>query len=405
MDPFSVCQVTHNFYPMIGGAERLVAGLGSGMIRRGLKVVLVTRHKPGLPRHEQVASVPVYRLGTSSLGTYDSSALLQTRTAHGNVKRSGLLRVLSNLIFVLHTSLWLLLRSSKTSIIHVHSIDSPLFAAMLVRFLNRARLVTTVHGELNIARLRDSEMGKLRLWLLRRLGDAFIAISSECGRQLMGLVIEPSRVFSIPNGVDTKQFKPPTAEEKLAVRHAFDYGMSDQIALYVGKLIGLKRIDSLIRAWRSVSSITGAYLIVVGDGPERQRLEDLVQQSGLTDHVRFVGVTDDVLTYYQIADIFVLPSSTEGMSVALLEAMSCGLAVVVSDVPGNLQVVEPGGNGLSFPLHQPALLETRLLDVLRDARLRAALGRAARQAVVRDYSIETIVQAHLEVYATLLSTL
>ena len=397
--PFHVCQVIHSFYPLLGGAERVAESLSRGMIERGLDVVLATRHHRGVPRYERIANVPVYRLGVGSLEVYDTSTMLRTRTVAGNIKRGGMLRMISSLIYILHTALWLLLRRPKCSIIHVHSIDSPLFAAMLIRVLTKRKLVVTIHGEL--ARLKENRLGKLKLPLLKNL-DGLIAISSECGRQMLTEGIEASRVHWIPNGVDVEQFKPPTAEEKTALRRAYDYDMDDRIVLYVGRLINLKRGDLLIRAWNSLSAITGAHLIIAGDGPERPKLEDLVRSSALNDSVRFVGATDDVLTYYQMADIFVLPSLSEGLSVALLEAMSCGLAVIVSETPGNLQVVELGVNGLSFPVHEPALLETCLLDTLSDVSLRTSLGEAARRTIVRDYSIEAVVQAHLDLYAALM---
>ena len=289
------------------------------------------------------------------------------------------------------------------SLFHVQNIDSPLLVGMLVKVLFGKKLVVTIHGEKNIVFKKSTILGRWRLALMARLGKRFVALTEACRHQYIQEGITSACIRDIPNGIDTEHFRPALPNQKVSRRQKFGYAAADHLVLYVGRLVDLKRVDLLIETWGDLSYANSSYCIIVGDGPERARLQALVNERGLTDRIRLVGAADDVLDYYQIADIFVLPSLYEGLSVALLEAMACGLCVIVAGSPGNLSVVEHNANGFVFPVDQPQLLRERLGEALSDVERRRMLGQAARQKVEHTYSIKTVGISHLRMYQEMLA--
>jgi glycosyltransferase involved in cell wall biosynthesis len=373
-----VCHIISSFRPLIGGAERATEDLVCELRRLGADVVVLTRHRRVLPRHECIRGIPVHRLGLD------------------------LPRPLGPATFILHVLAWLAVYGRAYPLVHVQNIDAPLLSGMLAKILLRKRLAVTIHGEKNIQFKKRSALGRWRVRLMVGLGDRFVALTEPCRRQYLVEGIVPERIWDIPNGIDTERFCPVTIVQKAALRCQIGCDSAGPVVMYAGRLVDLKRIDLLIEAWASLPQAGSAHLLIVGDGPEREKLRALAEAQGLGERVHFVGATHDVLPYYQAADIFVLPSLYEGLSVALLEAMACGLCVVVAGSPGNLAVVQDGVNGLVFPMEQPELLRERLAEVLADTEKREALGRAARQTVEQKYSIQAVAQAHLEMYKGLL---
>ena len=117
--------------------------------------------------------------------------------------------------------------------------------------------------------------------------------------------------------------------------------------------------------------------------------------------MRFEGSKSNVLTYLQAADIFVLPSMLEGLSMSLIEAAAVGLPLLASDIPANRGVVRPGRNGLLFPAGDPEGLRAALGELLADAELRRSLGATARQLAERSYALESVAGAHIDLYERL----
>ena len=151
----------------------------------------------------------------------------------------------------------------------------------------------------------------------------------------------------------------------------------------VARLVPQKGIDVLISALAQSSGAAKDWtLTLVGDGPERERLEQQVQQAGLQDRVQFLGFRPDPQTFLLQAGVFVLPSRFEGMPNALLEAMAAGLAVVVTDAsPGPLEVVDDGVSGFVVPADDPQALAAVLETLAGDPELRKRLGFSARETL------------------------
>jgi glycosyltransferase involved in cell wall biosynthesis len=379
-----VCQLISSFRPVIGGAERATERLTVALRGRGVDAVVLTRRKTKNDAYlEEIEGLPVYHLGTSDHGKWGAST------------------------FGLHGCWLLSSRFRDYDIVHVQSPDTPLLIGFLVKMFLKKRLVVTIHGESRILELAAKFWGRLRLKIMVRLVDRFTSISPEITTQLERLGVSPSRIDPIPNGMDTSMIAPPAPLERKKARGQVGLGEKGVAVIFIGRLVDWKRVDLLLRAWARLSKQPGDALLIVGGGPELELLKGLAAQ--LQVEVRFEGPKQDVLPYLRAADVFVLPSgirsraSFEGLSVALMEAMSAGLAVIASDCPGNRALVTDGENGLLFPVEEDEALANQLARLLADSGLRARLGARAREDVVHDYAIEAVAQKTETLYRQLQS--
>jgi L-malate glycosyltransferase len=195
--------------------------------------------------------------------------------------------------------------------------------------------------------------------------------------------------------VDTESFAPLADSQKKQLRAKLLLPPNDPVVVYLGRLTSEKRVDHLIQVWTDVrTAFPQAHLLIVGTGPEEDRLRT---QAASVPGVRFTGQVNDSLSYLQTADLFVLPSATEGLSNSLLEALSTGLPVLATAVGGTPDVISNRENGYLIPPDDLSALKSGLMALLADADLRARLGKNGRQRILADFSLESVA-TRLEVH-------
>jgi glycosyltransferase involved in cell wall biosynthesis len=342
---------------------------------RGIDVSIVTRRYSGLPAFELVDGVPVYRVPIP--GPRAVASLSYTMSTV-----SRLLRL-------------------RPDIIHAHEFFSPATTAIAAKALLRVPVVVTAHrsGQLgDVAVLQRRVLGKQRLATLVRSVDAFVTISNEIDAELAATGIPPDRRFTVPNGVDTARFHPAPAGAKTRLRA--EAGLPDvPIVVFVGRLAPEKRVEHLVGIWPQVRSAhPDAILLILGSGPDGATLRNAAGPG-----VRFGGEIDDVSAYLRAADVFVLPSVAEGLSVAMLEAMASGIAVVATAVGGASDVIEHSRNGWLVPADDVAALRDAITTLLGDRECAEALGARARDTIVRDYSLPAIAERTHAMYQRLVA--
>jgi glycosyltransferase involved in cell wall biosynthesis len=191
----------------------------------------------------------------------------------------------------------------------------------------------------------------------------------------------PSQVTVWHNSVDLARFQPASNGERAAARASLALPLDVPVATVVARLDDVKGVDLLLEAWPSVvGQVPTARLLVVGEGPLRDDLVAQLASHGLQDSVDFLGYRDDVPHVLHASDLLVLPSRSEGMPLAALEAFGCGLPVVAHAVGGVPELVVDGLNGRLVP-PRPAALAAALSDVLSDVVQREGLARGARSSV------------------------
>ena len=228
------------------------------------------------------------------------------------------------------------------------------------------------------------------------LKNSIAIVANSNGLRKMAETADPFPVQVIPNGVDTRFFIPARSKP---VRNE-----STLRILFVGRFRQQKNLPFLFRQVAHLPPATFE-LHLVGDGPEKQRLEGLALKLGIASAVTWHGwISPGALPQiYQSADCLVNPSLYEGMSNVVLEAMACGVPVIASRVPGNDELVLDGDTGFLFDLRKPAALVSALTK-LRDAGLRRRMGTLARNRAANFCSWNNVARQYVELFSTRLSS-
>jgi glycosyltransferase involved in cell wall biosynthesis len=222
-----------------------------------------------------------------------------------------------------------------------------------------------------------------------RKADAVIAISLEIRTALLSRGVSATRIHDIPNAVDLKKFRPISAEEKLRLCAKLQLPRDKTLVIYAGRLSRAKGLPMLIEAWPTmIERHPELCLLVVGSGRiSFDNCEDYVKEFArahhLENHVRFFDETSSVHEYLQAADLFIFPTEYEGFSLALVEALGCGLPVAVTAVGAAPDLIQEGQNGFLFPPQDSAAMVTAVEAALTARQRWPEIGAAARASVTR----------------------
>jgi glycosyltransferase involved in cell wall biosynthesis len=230
---------------------------------------------------------------------------------------------------------------------------------------------------------------------LFRQVDAFLAIGSANRDFYVARGVAPQRVHLAPYSVDNEYFREridAAASRRATLLSELQLSPSLPVVLFASKLQPRKRCGDLLRAYEAIREDTPAQIVVVGDGTERGALMEYVREKRLED-VRFVGFKNqsELPAYYDLCDIFVLPSDTEPWGLIVNEVMNAGKPVVVSDAVGAARDLVPDGrSGCVFPVGDVAALAARLRTLISQPDLRRRMGAHAR-VLVGEWGIDATV--------------
>jgi glycosyltransferase involved in cell wall biosynthesis len=373
-----VCMLTDYFLPhVLGGTERAVYELGRQLVRKGCEVSVVTLNTNRVETHSLIEGMRIHRLPAISI-----------------TKLIGAQLTLSPMSFF-----WVhrLVNSVHPDIIHAHNLYFQLtMIAPFIRGLEHVPLVTTLHLPKmtynrilldSLIRGYEDSVGDL----IVKSSDRLIAVSQSVMKYAIeDLNVPPSKITFIPNGV---------AIDNCLLN---DQKPSNPIVTYIGRLIENKGPQYLVEAGLEIlSNHPDADNYIIGDGPLRKRLVQQVASLKLEDRIHILGSVPDVLPILQKTSVFVRPSLTEGMSLAILEAMTCGLPVVASNIGGNTEVVKNGVNGYLVPPADAKALAEVVGSLLDNRDLARAMGENARKTVQKLHNWERIAEKTLELYTSL----
>jgi glycosyltransferase involved in cell wall biosynthesis len=225
--------------------------------------------------------------------------------------------------------------------------------------------------------------------------DAVVIFSHDQKLILSEYGISSDHIHVIPNGVDTRLFRPGPSTYKQELD-------ADLLVVYCGRLDPEKNVSVLLDAFHSLQLSPSCKAVIVGNGVEYERLRS--RYAG--EKVVFGGLvknTDSLKRILQAGDVFVLPSEVEGLSIAMLEAMACGVATIATDVGGDGEALRGAGITID-PTELQSQLALALKIVVENEGLRRSLGRSARRRVVSRYSLERNIDQVMGLYQRLLTT-
>jgi glycosyltransferase involved in cell wall biosynthesis len=241
-----------------------------------------------------------------------------------------------------------------------------------------------------------------RSWFLRSaLAGRIAAQNSDMLRKFFRGPFLRDKATHIPPGVDTERFRPSVSRQP-GLRAQLGFPPKAIVAGCVAHLVPVKGHPTLLDA---MARVQGLYLVIAGAAHDEQyakKLAETVAEAGLGERVRFLGNVADVPGLLAELDIAVLPTwdrwRMEGCPIALLEAMACGVACVVTDIPGSRDVIEPERNGLLVPPRDSEALSRVLARLTAEPELRRRLGEGGRARVLAHYTIEREVEAYERLY-------
>ncbi len=379
MTHFGVCMISTYFYPWAGGAEKQAERLSRWLIDHDIPVMMVTRHFDNLPTYEKLHGIEVYRV----------------RPLPG--------KILGALSFVM-MGVWIMLKNrNKYSIIHSHQVYSPTTIGWIASKLLGRPLVVNLHlggAEGDIQRLlRNPTMGHARLNILKRDAGAFVAISREIAQEMREQNIPEEKIHFLVNAVDPTIYAPVDTPTRDHMRQQLDLPAEVPIAFFGGRLVQIKGVQDLLKAWNKVPE--PAYLVIAGTGELESELQAYAQ-THLKGRVKFVGKIDNVDEYLQATDAWVLPSYGEGLPVSLLEAMATTTAIVTTPVGAIPEIIKDGENGLLVPSGDVDALTDALTKALSRSDAIKAMGISARQLVMDKYSLHSVSQSYKDLFEKLL---
>jgi sugar transferase (PEP-CTERM/EpsH1 system associated) len=243
-----------------------------------------------------------------------------------------------------------------------------------------------------------------RAWartILYKFADRVVTVSEELRASLLAEVRVPAaKVTCLPNGVDLARFDRRFSREHM--RYELGIPQDARVIGTVGRHDPVKDYPSLLRAFASVQEQSRrAWLVLCGDGPEGPRLRTMAQDLGIADRTVFTGFRDDVPDVLSAFDVFCLPSVTEGMSNAILEAMASRLPCVATRVGGNGELVTHGVTGLLVPTQNAERLAESLTYLVSDEDVCAQMARASRARAEARFSLDGMVRNYEDLYETL----
>ena len=296
------------------------------------------------------------------------------------------------------------IKARGVDLVHARNWGTWTDSVLAARLAGRTGLLLGFHGLQSQRRFTDAQRRRAR-WLRLNRCPALTLSAGLRDALVEQLGFSEPQIHIVPNGVNLKRFAPPGPEQRCAARKALGLAADDFVIGNVGNLFDpVKGHSILIDAFSIVATRESrCHLVLAGYGPLESRLRAQVQAAGLTDRVHFTGWVERVENVLAALDVFVLPSLSEGMSNALLEAMAMALPSVVTDVAEHRRMFNRIDLEALVPPGNAPLLAESLLRLVRNAELRAQQASRLFTLATGNYSFARTVAGYRDVYAHLLA--
>ena len=259
------------------------------------------------------------------------------------------------------------------------------------------KTITTLHGtDITLVGVMPSFYEITRFSI--SASDAITAVSRFLERETVRTfeIDRPIRV--IHNFVDCDEFRPAQSNE-MRSRYAAD---NEKVVVHVSNFRKVKNLPVVVEVFARVRRETPAKLLLIGDGPELEAVERQVAEKGLGSDVVFLGDQEFIAKVLPVGDVFLLPSEHESFGLAALEAMSCAIPVVASNIGGLHEVIDDGETGFLFDPHDAEGMSETILGLFRDENRRREIGARARARAEKDFGKDKIVSQYVALYEELL---
>jgi glycosyltransferase involved in cell wall biosynthesis len=380
--------IISGFHPILGGDELIAKYFASKLtIDHNWPVrVLTRRHgarRHNLPSSELVDGVPVVRVWSKG-------------------------KIIGSILYLLG-GIWQLARHGSGGIYHAYDLKMSTWIATIAKFLFGGRSIIKLRSGVYYYKnifpslfSFSSTLSRMYFTLPLRSADCILVVSNEVRDFLLDMGISPEQIALIPNAVNTKRFFPATPlTNKLKIREKLNIPGNKTVFLYTGRLQAIKGIDILLRGWKNGQKLINEELVLVLVGDHSEIVDEINDDPVLAKSIIMTGIQKNVVDYYQAADIFIIASRTEGLSVSLLEAMACGLPVIASNVGGTPDVVHHNENGLLFESENVNQLAKHISKMLEMREKWDQIGKHNRQTILEYADLDVCTRKISELYQNL----
>ncbi|HMP89143.1 MAG TPA: glycosyltransferase family 4 protein [Kiritimatiellia bacterium] len=392
-----LCVLLESYYPVVGGMEAQARNLAGALKQAGVPLFFLTRRPSAdLKPVDEVDGLEVVRVGPVGpssrlrwlMVVSCLPALIRRRRDYDIIFVPGFRAVGLSAVWA---AKWL----GKRTVLKAES-SGELSGEFFAGGFDKSR----IGSKSGLARF----LIKLRNRVLLR-ADAFVGLSSEQAAEFQSCGVASGRIQVIPQCLDETIFHPVDQAAKTELRKKLGLPVDQPLAVFTGRLVSYKGLPTLLRAWKRIcAERTGGHLALVGAGGVdiyncEDDLKKYVAENGLSDRVTFTGAVSNVPEYLKAADIYAFPTENEAFGLALIEAMSCGLAVMSTTTGGIKDFIEDEKNGLVVRSGNEDDMVNQLQRLLDDPATRARLGGAARETVTTRFTLDAVVRQYLDVFA------
>jgi glycosyltransferase involved in cell wall biosynthesis len=297
-----------------------------------------------------------------------------------------------------------LLRANRYDILHLYGLKANFLGRILGKLSGHKRILGGLRSKYPSGTKKNWTLWLDRLAFGLSLG--YVSNSQAAIDFLVAHGYDSRKFWLIHNGIDITQFYERSEKEKQAIKQEYDVPLDKPIITCVANLRHPKGHEYLIRSLREVKNDgLDSIALLVGDGPLRGELEELVRGLALEEEVYFLGskAGEEIPTILAITDIFVLPSLVEGLPTAIIEAMAAGCPVVATAVGGTGELIIDGKTGFLVSSQDEKALAEKMELLLRDYELREKMGLAGVKRAKEQFSIDRMVREYEALYSKLIS--
>jgi len=284
-------------------------------------------------------------------------------------------------------------RRHGATAIHAHHYSPFVYSCLARVWQPRTHLIFTEHGRVSDA--PPSARRRLANQFFSRFPTRVCAVSGDLREHIVQEGFAPSQVEVIYNGIHVHPAAPAGARTNVRARLGIDDGTL--VVGTIARLDPVKDLGTLLQGAARVRASRPVHIVVIGDGPERAALHAQAADLGLAGDVTWLGHRDDARDWLPGCDVFVNCSTSEGVSLTILEAMAAALPVIATRVGGTPEVVTDGC-GVLVPARAPSAIADALMQLAGDATRREAIGAAARRRVVDHFSLDRMVEDYRRIY-------
>ncbi len=351
-----------------GGAENMVVSLAEGLTAVGFDAIIVTDRTGWMTERSAAVGIPFW-----------------IETQRPGIDWRWVFRLARRM------------RRESIEVFHSHEFSMNVFGGAAA-WLAGVPHVATIHGRHYVA---DASRRISAYRLLRRVGVPVVAVSDDLRAYLAeSFGLDRDALDLIRNGIRLPQTPPADSDQRAQLRQNARVGLglptSGQLLVCVGNLYPIKDHATLLRAlyW-----LPDARVAIAGRGDEEENLRALAEELEVTERVHLLGLRNDVDAILTAADIFVQPSRSEGLPLAVLEAMGHGVPVVATKVGGIPEAIEHEVSGLLVPPGDPEALTNALAQLIECPEYAESLARTARARVEAEFSVGAMVEKYADLYA------